>query len=115
VSVAKKSADKISIGGRKYALRRRSADGVAEAEIIGVGEPPVDDGDDRVLLQPLVKEGEIVGRTPLAAAQRHHQTVRDELPRSASQLSRGEPAIPTEYVGELTSHNPFRSSGKAAR
>jgi nicotinate phosphoribosyltransferase len=108
VSVAKKSADKISIGGRKYALRRRSPDGVAEAEIIGVGEPPADDGDDRVLLQPLVRAGEIIGRTPLAAAQRHHLTVRDELPRSASQLSRGEPAIPTEYVGDLAARDPFR-------
>ncbi len=29
VSVAKKSQDKISVGGRKYALRRRDADGVA--------------------------------------------------------------------------------------
>src|SRR5215210_6692197 len=34
--VAKKSADKISIGGRKHALRRLSADGVAEAELIGI-------------------------------------------------------------------------------
>jgi nicotinate phosphoribosyltransferase len=115
VSVAKKSADKISIGGRKYALRRRNPDGVAEAEIIGVGEPPVDDGDDRPLLRQLVKGGEIVGRIPLVAAQRHHLTVRDELPRSASQLSRGEPAIPTEYIGEFSSGNPFRAAGKAAR
>ena len=38
VSVAKKSTDKISIGGRKYALRRRSPAGVAEAEVVGVGE-----------------------------------------------------------------------------
>src|SRR5436190_9153884 len=34
VNVAKRSADKISVGGRKYALRRRSPDGVAEAEVI---------------------------------------------------------------------------------
>ena len=51
-SVAKKSKDKISIGGRKYALRRLSA-GVAEAEVIGIGDPPVNDGDDRALLVPL--------------------------------------------------------------
>lgn len=107
ISVAKKSRDKISIGGRKYALRRRSARGEAEAEIIGVGEPPVDDGDDRVLLRPLVSKGSDVGRTTLEEARDHHLRVRDELPRSASQLSRGEPAIPTEYVGDLNSHNPF--------
>ena len=36
-SVAKKSVDKISVGGRKYALRRRDPDGVAEAEVVGIG------------------------------------------------------------------------------
>ena len=38
-SVAKKSTDKISIGGRKYALRRRTPEGVAEAEVVGIGDP----------------------------------------------------------------------------
>lgn len=107
VPVAKKSPDKISIGGRKHALRRRSADGVAEVELIGVGEPPTDDGDDRVLLRPLVEAGKIVGRTTPQESQAHHLKVRDELPRSASQLSRGEPVIPTEYVGDLKGRNPF--------
>ncbi|TCN44542.1 nicotinate phosphoribosyltransferase [Kribbella orskensis] len=107
--VAKKSPDKISIGGRKYALRRRSAKGVAEVELIGVGEPPVDDGDDRDLLKPLVEAGKIVGRTTPDESQAHHLKVRDELPRSASQLSRGEPAIPTEYIGDLNARNPFAS------
>jgi nicotinate phosphoribosyltransferase len=105
--VAKKSPDKISIGGRKYALRRRSAAGVAEVELIGVGQPAVDDGDDRNLLKPLVEAGKIIGRTTPAESQAHHLKVRDELPRSASQLSRGEPAIPTEYIGDLVGHNPF--------
>ncbi|WP_414673012.1 nicotinate phosphoribosyltransferase [Kribbella sp.] len=105
--VAKKSPHKISIGGRKYALRRRSAAGVAEVELIGVGEPPVDDGDDRYLLKQLVESGKIIGRTTPAESQAHHLKVRDELPRSASQLSRGEPAIPTEYVGDLNARNPF--------
>jgi nicotinate phosphoribosyltransferase len=107
VPVAKKSPDKISIGGRKWALRRRSAAGVAELELIGVGRLPVDDGDDRVLLKPLVEGGKIVGRTTPAEAQAHHFKVRDELPRSASQLSRGEPAIPTEYTGDFDARNPF--------
>jgi len=105
--VAKKSPDKISIGGRKWALRRRNAQGVAEAELIGVGSLPEDDGDDRELLRPLVKGGEIVGRTTPAESQAHHLKVRDELPRFASQLSRGEAAIPTQYVGDITSGNPF--------
>jgi nicotinate phosphoribosyltransferase len=105
--VAKKSPDKISVGGRKYALRRRDAAGVAEVELIGVGEPPVDDGDDRQLLRPLVEAGKVVGRTTPDESRAYHLKVRDELPRSASQLSRGEPALPTEYIGDLQVGNPF--------
>ncbi|HET7429900.1 MAG TPA: nicotinate phosphoribosyltransferase [Nocardioides sp.] len=95
VSVAKKSVDKVSIGGRKYALRRRTSRGVAEAEVIGVGEPPADDGDDRSLLVPLVRDGEVVGRESLDDARARHRTARAELPRAAQQMSRGEPVIPT--------------------
>ena len=99
VSVAKRSTDKVSIGGRKYALRRRSRDGVAEAEVIGIGEPPTDDGDDRALLVPLVRHGEVVGREPLDTARARHQASRAELPQAAQQMSRGEPVIPTVHEG----------------
>jgi nicotinate phosphoribosyltransferase len=95
VSVAKRSVDKASVGGRKYALRRRSAGGVAEAEVIGVGHRPEDDGDDRALLVPLVRSGEVVGREPLADARARHAASRDELPVAVQQMSRGEPVIPT--------------------
>ena len=100
-SVAKKSVDKISVGGRKYALRRRDADGVAEAEVIGIGHPAPNDGDDRELLVPLVRSGEVVGREPLDAARERHAAARAELPVAAQQLSRGEPVIPTVFEGEL--------------
>lgn len=99
VSVAKKSTDKASIGGRKYALRRRTADGVAEAEVIGIGEPPADDGDDRSLLVPLVRAGEVVGRESLEDARARHLSSRGELPLAAQQMSRGEPVIPTIHLG----------------
>jgi nicotinate phosphoribosyltransferase len=98
VSVAKKSTDKASIGGRKFALRRRSASGTAEAEVIGIGEAPVDDGDDRALLVPLVRDGQVVGREPLEDARARHAAARAELPRAAQQMSRGEPVIPTLHV-----------------
>jgi nicotinate phosphoribosyltransferase len=100
VGVAKKSKDKASVAGRKYALRRRSPEGVAEAEVIGVGETPVDDGDDRDLLVPLVRAGERVdpGHHTLEAARRRHFASRAELPAAALRLQRGEPVIPTEYV-----------------
>jgi nicotinate phosphoribosyltransferase len=99
VGVAKRSRDKISIGGRKYAMRRLSPDGIAEAEVVGIGEPPENDGDDRLLLVPLVRGGEVVGRESLDAARERHATARCELPLFARQLSRGEPAVPTEHVG----------------
>ncbi|HEX5986859.1 MAG TPA: nicotinate phosphoribosyltransferase, partial [Nocardioides sp.] len=99
VSVAKKSQDKISVGGRKYALRRRSAAGVAEAEVIGIGAAPEDDGDDRPLLVPLVESGKVVGREPLDAARDRHLASRAELPVAIQQMSRGEPVIPTVTVG----------------
>jgi nicotinate phosphoribosyltransferase len=98
ISVAKKSKDKISIGGRKYALRRRNEQGVAEAEVIGIGQPPEDDGDDRALLVPLVRDGEVVGREDLATSRARHLSCREELPMRARQLSRGEPVIPTEHL-----------------
>jgi nicotinate phosphoribosyltransferase len=100
VSVAKRSTDKISMGGRKFALRRRSAGGVAEAEVIGVGEPPENDGDDRALLVPLVRGGEVVGRESLDASRARHLAVRGELPPAAQQMSRGEPVIPTLHLDE---------------
>jgi nicotinate phosphoribosyltransferase len=98
VSVAKRSRDKGSIGGRKHALRRRDAAGVARAEVVGIEVPPVDDGDDRSLLVPLVRGGEVVGRTTLDEARAHHLMARSELPRAACQLSRGEPVIETLHV-----------------
>jgi nicotinate phosphoribosyltransferase len=99
VDVAKKSKDKISIGGRKYALRRRNAKGCAEAEVVGIGQPPVDDGDDRPLLVQLVRDGEVVGREDLDTIRARHESSREELPVRARQLSRGEPVIPTQHVG----------------
>jgi nicotinate phosphoribosyltransferase len=98
VAVAKRSTDKVSVGGRKYALRRRTSRGVAEAELIGIGEAPVDDGDDRALLVPLVRSGEIIGRERLEDARARHLAARAELPRAAQQMSKGEPVIPTRFV-----------------
>jgi nicotinate phosphoribosyltransferase len=99
VSVAKRSKDKLSVGGRKYALRRLSSSGVAEAEVVGIGQQPGDDGDDRPLLVPLMSGGAVVDRVllDLSAARERHAASRAELPPAAHRLQRGEPAIPTEY------------------
>ena len=98
VSVAKQSKDKPSIGGRKYALRRLDDRGVAEAEVVGIGEPPVGDSNDRPLLVDLVRDGEVVGAEPLTAARERHQRSRAELPLKARRLQKGEPAIPTLHL-----------------
>jgi nicotinate phosphoribosyltransferase len=98
VDVAKKSRDKVSVGGRKYAMRRRDARGKAEAEVVGVGTAPLNDGDDRELLVPLVRGGEVVGHESLEKARERHASSRAELPMPAHQMSRGEPVIPTVHV-----------------
>ncbi|MET7622120.1 nicotinate phosphoribosyltransferase [Streptomyces sp. NPDC005408] len=96
--VAKKSlGGKMSIGGRKWAARRLDAQGVAEAEVIGVGEVPSELLDQQLLVE-LVKGGDIVAREPLDAARERHIAARAGLPMSAIQLSKGEPVLPTEYL-----------------
>jgi len=95
--VAKKSKDKTSVGGRKWAMRRRNERGVAQAEIVGIGEQPRDDGDDRALMVDLVRGGEVVDHQDIHEARARHEASREELPRAARQLSRGEPVIPTIY------------------
>ncbi len=96
--VAKKSKDKISVGGRKFAVRRVDGQGVAQEELLGIGELPTSDDNDRALLVPLVRDGEIVGRESLDTARERHLRSRGELPVSARQLQKGEPAIPTRFA-----------------
>ena len=108
VPVAKKSTDKVSIGGRKFALRRLNDRGVAELELIGVGAPPTGDSNDRELLVPLVHGGEILVDEDLATARERHRRARAELPLEALKMSRGEPVIETAYLNEHGSlDNPY--------
>ncbi|MGW0901603.1 nicotinate phosphoribosyltransferase, partial [Streptomyces goshikiensis] len=96
--VAKKSTGgKTSVGGRKWAARRVDAEGVAEAEVLGTGPVPAALADRQLLVQ-LVKAGEVVAREPLEAARDRHREARAALPLSATQLSRGEAVLPTEYA-----------------
>jgi nicotinate phosphoribosyltransferase len=97
VAVAKKSANKISVGGRKYALRRLSEQGTAEAEIIGIGASPSGDSNDRRLLVQLVDGGKIIGEESLDTSRERHRRARAELPLEALKMSRGEPVIDTIY------------------
>ncbi len=95
-AVAKHSVGKPGRPGRKWAVRSRDAAGTALAELVTT--VPADPGPgDRVLLQPLIRGGEIVGRESLEAARSRHREVMAELPVHALQLSRGYPAIPTVF------------------
>jgi nicotinate phosphoribosyltransferase len=110
LAVAKKSLNKISIGGRKYALRRLSEDGVAVAEIIGIGAAPSGDSNDRPLLVQLVDRGKIIGNEPLEAMRERHIRSRAELPLDALKMSRGEPVIDTLFPGSAGDvRNPYRT------
>ena len=97
VPVAKRSVGKPGRGGRKWAVRERSASGDAATERIWLAPPEGTRPDDRVLLQELVRDGKVVGREPLADARQRHADVLAELPGYALQLSRGYPAIPTVF------------------
>jgi nicotinate phosphoribosyltransferase len=100
VSVAKKSAGKATVGGKKTPVRSHSG-GTATAETIYVGtaRPAEDAG--RALLVPLITKGQIeesfLGAEGTALAREHHAKSMAELPADALRLGRGEPAIPTEY------------------
>ncbi|MEU1268979.1 nicotinate phosphoribosyltransferase [Streptomyces sp. NPDC005799] len=98
VPVAKKSTGgKTSVGGRKWAARRLDADGVAEAEVLGTGAVPAELAE-RQLIVELIKGGDVVAREPLDAARDRHVAALANLPLSATQLSRGEAVLPTEYA-----------------
>jgi nicotinate phosphoribosyltransferase len=99
VDVGKKSKDKVSVGGRKWALRRLNARGEAETEIIGIGEMPEIGRNDRPLLIHLMRDGEIVTDLALDAARARYRQSLAELPPRALQLSRGEPVITTVFEG----------------
>lgn len=104
VSVAKKSAAKLSVGGRKFPVRSLKG-GVATSEVLHVEEDPdaptarADAG--RPLLVPLVTDGvadpRYLGPAGTALAREHRAVAVAELPVDAFRLARGEPVIPTVY------------------
>ncbi|WP_394274956.1 nicotinate phosphoribosyltransferase [Luteococcus sp.] len=110
--VAKKSMNKNTVGGRKFAMRRLDAKGRAQAEIVGIGNPPSSDGDDRQLMVELVRDGVVVGREPIEAARERHERSRAELPKAALRVSKGEPAIATIILDPEgdEAYNPYLHS-----
>lgn len=98
VPVGKRSKNKSTLGGRKFAYRRMDDQGRAEAEMIGVGDRPVVDANDRLLTVDLVRHGELVFTGGLAEARARHAASRAELPDAALRVSKGDPALETILV-----------------
>ena len=96
VDVAKTSKLKTNRGGKKYASRILES-GTAKSELIS-SEPQ----SGRLLQVPMVSKGEIareyLGARGALLAREHHSEVISELPAGALRLSRGEPAIPVEFI-----------------
>jgi putative nicotinate phosphoribosyltransferase len=112
VPVGKRSKGKNTLGGRKFAMRRLGDDGRAEAEIIGLGAAPANDGNDRELLVDLIRNGERVHAATLDDARARHRESLTELPLAALRISRGDPAIETIILdgnGTQTT-NPYQAS-----
>ena len=73
-------------------------------ELIGVGELPASDANDRALLEQFVSHGEVdmtfTGAAGVRrAAQRHRDSIL-EMPGSSRRLQRGEPVIRTRFIDE---------------
>lgn len=108
ISVAKTSASKASVGGRKNAIRRLDARGRALAEVVLLGDGPGGEEEtdpdavrERELLVPLITNGTIdeqyTGVAGTMRARAHHEMAMSELPVQALRLGSGEPVIPTLF------------------
>ncbi|WP_166984971.1 nicotinate phosphoribosyltransferase [Canibacter zhoujuaniae] len=109
VSVAKKSENKGSVGGKKIAYREFK-NGRAIAELF---EVQAQDGTDTAgvpgrenleqITVPLITDGNIhqehLGAAGLEAARERHAQRLQELPLIAMSLQRGDPALQIEYIG----------------
>jgi nicotinate phosphoribosyltransferase len=96
VDVAKTSKLKTNRGGRKFASRALDR-GVAKTELIS---SELQAG--RALQVEMIANGEIavdlMGKTAAEKAREHHKLAMAELPAGALRLSRGEPAVPVEFI-----------------
>jgi len=95
VDVAKTSISKRNRGGKKFASRRIQNQ-IATAELVG-GE-----SEGRPLQVQLALDGKLstaaMGIEGVLAARSHHKSAISELSAAAFRLSKGDPAIPTNFV-----------------
>jgi nicotinate phosphoribosyltransferase len=102
ISVAKKSPEKATHGGRKHPVRALGASGIATSETIYVGAsaPSVVPG--RTLHTRLMTDGvadtAYTGAHGVESARERRAIALRELPPEAFRLAAGDPALPTVYV-----------------
>jgi nicotinate phosphoribosyltransferase len=95
--VEKRSVGKGSRGGRKWA-HRRFVNGTATSEQVYLGAPPPPRDDERSLLVPAVRDGEVLESRSLVESREHCARARAELPPEAMKLQAGDPALDVDYV-----------------
>ena len=97
--VAKRSAAKVSRGGRKSTVRRYKPTGTATEEVVHPAAVAVEVGPyDRVVPVPLLRGGEQVPGLPTPDQSREHlRAALVSVPWEGLKLSRGGPAIPTVF------------------
>ena len=96
-SVAKRSQDKVTYGGKKGALRRHRSSGTAEEEIVLVQHERAPRAGERSLQVEFIRNGEQVEIASLDESREHLRWVLTTLPWEALALSKGDAAIPTTY------------------
>jgi nicotinate phosphoribosyltransferase len=97
--VAKTSeGGKATVGGRKTAIRRHHATGIAAADVVSA-DPIAAQPGDRSLQVPYVRNGApVTGLPSLTEIRDHHHAVMGTMPWAARTLSPGGPALPVRQA-----------------
>jgi nicotinate phosphoribosyltransferase len=92
--VAKRSEHKMTIGGRKVAVRRHKPTGTATEEIVMSGGSPPPEPHDRLLQRPFLRGGSPVPDLPtLEQSREHARACLISIPWEGLKLSAGDPAL----------------------
>ncbi|GAA3520551.1 nicotinate phosphoribosyltransferase [Actinocatenispora rupis] len=98
-AVVKRSENKRTVGGRKYAVRRHKPTGTATEEVVGSQCRPPEEPHDRPLQRPYLVGGEPAADLPdLPASRRHLAGCLVSIPWDGLKLSAGDPAIPVTML-----------------
>jgi nicotinate phosphoribosyltransferase len=94
--VVKRSENKATVGGRKYAVRRHKPTGTATEEVVRPQSQPDAAPNDRALQRPFLRGGKLVDDLPTLEESREHlRRNLVSIPWEGLKLSAGDPAIPT--------------------